>query len=380
MTMARLADRRRSCEFPVMTPRLPDLEAIAPYLRQIDANRWYSNSGPLADLLAWRLAERFGGTKGRVCPMANATLALTAALLESAEQRPGAACILPSWTFAASAHAVRLSGLRPYFVDVDPSLGQLTPALAEAALADHDVAAAMVVSAFGQPVDPAPWEAFRDRHGIAVVIDAAAGFDSVRVSTLATVVSLHATKPVACGEGAFVLCGDVELVERLRRRANFGFDSGRCAQTAGLNAKMSEYHAAVGNASLDSWTTVRQRLMAVGQGYRERFADLPALTLQSGWADTWIGTTLNVLLPEPEVAETMCAKLAAVGVEARRWWGAGCHSQPAFRDCRRGPLPATETLALRTLGLPFSAQTSRAAIDEIIRRLDCALQSRQRDR
>lgn len=358
--------------YPTMTVQLPDRNATDPYLREIDSNRWYTNFGPLANRLATRLAERYGD--GTVCTMANATLGLTLALQEAAEKRPGGACLLPSWTFAASAHAVLASGLRPYFVDVDPDSGQLTQEIAATALGRNNVAAVLVVSVFGQSVEPRPWEAFREAHGVAVVIDGAGAFDTVVASDLPTVVSMHATKPVTSAEGAFVLSRDATLVERLRRRSNFGFDTRRCAQSAGLNAKMSEYHAAIGHASLDEWPTHRARLMAVGHLYRERLAAVPGVTLPPGWARDWIGTALNIGLPEPKDAATVCARLASAGIEARQWWGCGCHRQPAFSEYGRDALPATEALARGTLGLPFSAGLSAADVDYVVERLVWALE------
>jgi dTDP-4-amino-4,6-dideoxygalactose transaminase len=357
-----------------MTLRLPDADALEPYLRQLDANRWYSNFGPLARSFAARLARHYAAPSRGVCLTANATLGLTVALQEAAARKPNGFCIVPSWTFAASAHAIRSSGLRPLFVDVDAATGQLTPAIASAA-AGEEVAAVLAVSAFGQPVDPRPWEAFRAATQLEVVIDGAGAFDSATTSTLPTVVSLHATKPLPCGEGGFVLCADEGLIERLRRRTNFGFDPERRAEFAGLNAKMSEYHAAVAHASLDRWPLSRERLMTVGRFYRERLNAIPAVWLAPGWAESWISTTLNVRIAAPVDVVPLRAALQALGVEARSWWGPGCHAQAAFSTCARTPLPVTETIAGSTLGLPFSAEFSQADVAEIVARLERALES-----
>ena len=355
-------------EYPVMAVRLPAYTAIEPYLKRIDVNRWYSNFGPLAGSLGRRLAAHFDASAGSVCLMANATAALTAALQEAGRRKPNGFCILPSWTFAASVHAVVLSGLRPLFVDIDIGYGGLTPAIAATAITD-EVAAIMAVSTFGQPVDPAPWENLRMATGVEIVIDAAAAFDTVIPSSIATVVSLHATKPLACGEGAFVMCEDEGLIERLRRRSNFGFDPDRQAQVMGNNAKMSEYHAAVAHASLDEWPVTREHLMHVGQRYRDCLANIPSVAVQPGWGDKWISTTLNIRLGENSDLDRLRAGLRTQGVETRSWWGGGCHTQPAFACFQHTPLPATDMVANHTLGLPFSSQLDRSDVDRIASRL-----------
>src|ERR1700682_5754791 len=103
---------------PVMRPVLPAADRLLPYLKQIDHARIYSNFGPLALSFERRLAAHFGLPETTVTTVANATLGLALALLAQ-QVRPGALCMLPAWTFIASAHAVRLAGLVPYFIDVD---------------------------------------------------------------------------------------------------------------------------------------------------------------------------------------------------------------------------------------------------------------------
>ncbi|MET0183006.1 MAG: DegT/DnrJ/EryC1/StrS family aminotransferase, partial [Caulobacterales bacterium] len=100
-------DARR---IPVCRPWAPPAHAIAPYLERIDAARWYSNFGPLVLELEDRLAARFqSGT--RIVTVTNGTLALALTLRARAPR--GGLCLIPSWTFVATAHAALLAGLTP---------------------------------------------------------------------------------------------------------------------------------------------------------------------------------------------------------------------------------------------------------------------------
>ena len=68
----------------------------------------------------------------------------------------------------------------------------------------------MPVAPFGRPIDVEAWDRFRSSSGLAVVIDAAAGFDAVAATGTTAVVSLHATKVLGIGEGGFILCTDAD--------------------------------------------------------------------------------------------------------------------------------------------------------------------------
>jgi dTDP-4-amino-4,6-dideoxygalactose transaminase len=109
-----------------MRPKLPSAERLAPYLRQIDEARFYSNFGPLVQRLEARLAHRFGLPVEGVTTVANATLGLALAL-GALEAPVGSLCVLPAWTFIASAHAAVMAGLVPYFVDVGAANWALDP-------------------------------------------------------------------------------------------------------------------------------------------------------------------------------------------------------------------------------------------------------------
>ncbi|NUQ17976.1 MAG: DegT/DnrJ/EryC1/StrS aminotransferase [Sphingomonas sp.] len=335
----------------------------------MDDTRMYSNFGPLATELERRLAERLGIDAQGLVSVANATVGLAATLSEIG--RPGRnLCLLPSWTFCASAHAVLQSGLQPFFVDVDPLTWQLSPAALLALPAEvlDRAAAAMIVGAFGAPVNPLAWDSFGARSGIPVVIDAAAGFDSVVASTVPTVVSLHATKSLPAGEGGFVATADPELGRAIRQRINFGFAGSRTAEVAGMNGKLSEYTAAVGLASLDRWPASRGTWSRLRDGYDKRMRYARPVWFSGGTAQqAWVTATFVLAVPAP--VTTIAEELKAAGIDTRRWWQAGCHREPAFEHCGRTDLAATECLAESALGLPFFPDLTEAHMDAVVAEL-----------
>lgn len=364
-TAARPWDLARAPRIPVARPRLVELSAALPYLRAIDDSRTYSNFGPLNTRFETELAARFGLDPGHVATCNNATSGLTMAL-QRAAAKGGRYCLMPAWTFAATAHAALAAGLTPYLTDVDPATWAMTPPIALAALAalPEGVAAVVPVAPFGLPLDAQAWDRFHAETGVEVVIDAAAGFDALTVGQAPAVVSLHATKILGIGEGGFVISRDADLIVDIRRRSNFGFDGSRDSSLIGCNGKLSEFGAAYGLAALDHWRLQRAQYQSVLGYYRAALAGLPDLSIAPGLGDDWMASTFNIEAPEAAILEIE-ARLSQAQIATRRWWGRGLHGHQAFRDLPGADLPVTARLAATTLGLPCWPGLPAAAIDEI---------------
>ncbi len=353
---------------PVARPRLPEARAILPYLQEIDANHWYANHGLLWLRLQSRLAAHFGVAPEAVALTANATLGLALALRASLVA-PGRKCLMPAWTFVATAGAAREAGLVPHFADVDSTTWALDPDAVEARPDLGEIGAILVVAPFGRPLDTARWDALSERTGIPVIIDAAAAFDALRaggpmpVGRCPVIVSLHATKAFGIGEGGVVLSQDPEWMERLRRLSSFGFLGSREAVLAGTNAKMSEYAAAIGLAALDAWPETRAGWLSLTRHYADALAEDARLPPSPGFGEDWVSATLSVLWPADRLDGV--AALEREGISTLRWWGDGCHRHSAYADCPRDPLPATDSIARRAIGLPFWRDMTATQVDYI---------------
>ncbi len=357
----------------ICRPRLPTAEAIRPYLAEIDRNRWYTNFGPLVRRFERRLAKHFGVDPARVVCVANCTLGIVIAL-RARDVVAGGLCAVPSWTYIATASAVRLAGLVPWFLDVDQDTWQLHPDTVLAALQDAPghVSAVVPVSPFGSPVDVEAWNAFEADRGIPVAIDAATGFDSAVAGNAPVAISLHATKALGIGEGGLVLAKDPRQAERIRRMCNFGLASDQRAACIGTNAKLSEYAGAVGLAALDAWPESRTHYQGSAKRYRAALTRLPGVTTAPGFGRRVVNSTCNIVLRQP-AADRVISRLNAGEIGARQWWGKGCHRHPAYIDCPRTALLATEFLAERVIGLPYFPDITDTEIDLVVHSLAAAL-------
>lgn len=355
---------------PVARPLLPTLGSVAPYLAEIDQNRMYSNFGPLCQRFESRLAAFYGVSPEAILTVANATAGLTCALLAVASAKKGF-CYLPSWTFCASAHAAILAGFEPYFLDVDPQSWQLTPAAVRSAVEKTgERGTVMVVAPFGGAVNVQEWDDFSRETGMKVVIDAAAAFASQKVGLSPVVVSLHATKALGVGEGGFVTSHDTDLISRIKQNANFGFRGSRTAEVHALNGKLSEFGAAVGLAALDCWPQTLRSWLRVQRHYWERLYALDA-NIKMARPSRAVSSTLVARFPV--TGEDVREAFAELGIESLRWWGHGCHRDPAFENYPRESLPVTCELAEHTLGLPLFVDMTTSDIDTVIEGLLSAL-------
>jgi len=350
----------------VCEPRLPEADVLTPYIRQIDQARFYTNFGPLVRKLEQRLATHWSLPEDGVITTSSGTMALVMAL-RATDAPAGTLCMMPAWTFTASAHAVIAAGLVPYFVDVDADSWALEPDAAHTALsaAPATVGAVMPVTPYGAPIDADVWLDFQQSTGIPVVIDAAASFDTIKPGHVPAIISLHATKVMGIGEGGLVISNDAAFGRRVRGLSNFGFEGDRNAREHSFNAKLSEYAAAVGHAALDAWPYVRVGYASLARNYVAALSALPGISLAPGFGGGWASSTC-VAAFEFDLAADVMAHLAAAGIQSHAWWGTGCHRQTAFKDHPRIPLPTTDFLAAHSLGLPFHLGLDTVPLNRVI--------------
>jgi dTDP-4-amino-4,6-dideoxygalactose transaminase len=356
---------------PVLRPRLPSAERLLPYLRQIDATRVYTSWGPLALELEERLRRLFSLPPGGVVSAASGTSALTAAILTAAGRQAGGQrlAIVPALTFVATAAAAEACGYALRIADVDPATWQLDPERVAARADLDEVGIVIPVAPFGRPVPQAAWLEFRERTGIPVVIDGAATFEAAadqkgNLGELPVAMSFHATKAFATGEGGCVSSTGTGLIEQIGQALNFGFSGSRDSATPSLNGKMSEYHAAVGLAELDGWNAKHEATNRVLHLYRESIGRLglaDRLVCGPDVASIYVLFQARTKLEANDIA----ASLAQNGVSHRLWYGGGLQTHTYYAGCSSDPLPVTEELAPRLLGLPFAVDLDERTVRRI---------------
>lgn len=357
---------------PVYRASLPTADRLLPYLRIIDEAHHYANRGALVCQLEERLGALIAGSGCAVMSASCGTTALQAAILAQAGRattaRPYA--MIPGHTFVATAMAAEACGYQPVFVDVDAEDWMMDAlALRKHNLLDQ-AGIVIPVAPYGRVPAQAAWSDFARDTGIPVVIDAAASFEALTTiagaGDIPVVLSFHATKAFSTGEGGAVIWSDIDGLARIAQALNFGFLYSRQSRSAGLNGKMSEYHAAVGLAGLDAWPATAERYRLVQQTYH-------AAAAAAGLADKLLtGPTIaaNYALFHADTtdeATAIATALTDARIEHRFWYGQGVHREPYF--AAQGPmsLPNTENLAAHLIGIPVFPDIEPQAIDAIVR-------------
>ena len=330
-----------------MKPRLPELSKISKYISMIDENRVYTNFGPLVQILSEKLAEYFEVDRENVLLMNNGTLGLLGGVFTSSEAKD--LWHLPAFTFVATEkaviHAARISVLHDITKDnwiLDPTTSDLKWS--------HVVATAP----FGDdPLFVADQFSGTER----LIIDAASCFDASRSLgrsrsiNFLTMVSLHATKLVSTGEGA-VLIGPSDWIEEIRKWSNFGFNGKRESEGSGINAKLSEYNAAVGLASLEHWKADREswgELLA----HHNDFVETLGWRIQPSANRGHLTSTCVLNVNSVHEKEQIRKRFSTAGIETRDWWGKGLHNQFPVEGKLLHGFPVTDFVSDTTIGIPM---------------------------
>lgn len=358
-------------DIQLLKPSMPSTEALLPWLRQIDQNQHYTNAGPLLQAFKAKLSTLLSGLSSQPIHTActsSGTLALELSL-RSLNLKQGAKVLVPAYTFIASAIAIVNAGLTPVIVDVCPQRWQLTPDLARDYFSQIDnIAAIMPVATFGAQVSMSAWSELSREHDIPVVIDAAGAFANEAIAeNLLVCYSLHATKSFGIGEGGLIASTDSARIQAIKVGTNFGLERGEVKQI-GTNAKLSEYHAAVGLAQCTRWPSIQKKLLDVREPY------LTALRAQvPGKAHEDEFICGNLLAWEFPVSRSPYElALQKANIPFRAYYHPLIQAHPAFSNEDSMPTPNATALSERILCLPFHTELSEKQIAMIISTLALA--------
>jgi len=346
---------------PVLKPKLVTFDRYVPYLKKIDEARWYSNAGQLLKDFQLRLSQLFSCDNDDLVILNSATSALTCLLyvnkIKNNYLTKTKYCLMPSWTFIATAAAAVNAGFTPYFVDVDLDSWAINPQdLLKKITNYEEIGSVIVTSPFGRPIDMKAWIEFSKTTKIPVIIDAAASFDSLLScqeffvnDTVPIVVSMHATKIFGIGEGGMVLFKNHEDNKLLSKVINFGFKFDRSISSFGINSKLSEYGAAVGLAMLDNWSEIRNQWQNTTL---KQISNLERVGLKHDLSKSYFKSTCNIVVENVDI-RIFAQKLLEKNISTRKWWNSGCSIEEPYKEFPKFELNNTSKLAESTLGIPF---------------------------
>ena len=306
-----------------------------------------------------------------------------AALASGAGADREAEVIVPSFTFAATANSVAITGARPVFADIDPVTFTLDPASVEAAVTERTIAIE-VVHLYGLPANMPEILDIARRHGLAVWEDCAqahaAAIDDKPVGAFGAwgSFSFYPTKNMTSLEGGMVSTADAELARRVRLLRNQGMERQYANEVVGLNNRMTDVAAAVGRVQLTrlaGWTAARRaNAAALDAG----LADAPGVVtphVPRGYTHVYHQYTIRL-------EGASAAERDEVAKVLREQWQVGTgvyYPIPNHRLSSLAPyapgldLPGTEKAARECLSLPVHPSLSEADLERIVRAVGAAV-------
>jgi len=364
---------------PVMVPHLgeEEAEAAAAAVR----SGWVAQ-GPRVAEFEQAFSARVGARHG--VAVSSCTTALHLALIAVGVGR-GDEVVVPSFSFIATANAVRYLGAEPVFADVDPYTGNLVPETVAEVLGPR-TRAVIAVHQGGVPADIRALTSLLEPRGIPVVEDAACAVGSilygepVGAGALIAAWSFHPRKLLTTGEGGMVTSDHADWAARLRRLREHGMNISAADRHAssgpvfehylevGFNYRMTDIQAAVGLVQLGRLDELIGRRRLLAARYHELLDGVPGLRAvrdpdhgQGNYQSFW------VLLDEefPGGRDAALERLAARGISARRGIMAA-HLEPAYQDTKHVDLPVTERLTRDSLILPLFHTMTAAQQERVV--------------
>lgn len=313
------------------------------------------------------------------------------AALTAVGVKHGDLVIIPSFTFIASANAIRHCGADPWLMDISEDTWCLSPEIVMAEIEKHcekrasglyykntnqKVAALMPVYTLGNTPDMEKFRSIADEYSIPLIVDAAcaigAKYQGKNFGPLAdlSILSFNGNKTITCGGGGAVVGCNIDMLNHVRHLTttarvwpDYDFDE------VGFNYRMTNIQAAVGVAQMERLESFIDIKRKIRKYYEDKIQGIKGISFfpTTDGSSCWFS---GIVLPEKyelKDAKGICDKLKLDGIEARSFWKP-VHLQRPYMDCPKSDLSVAENLWQRIITLPCSTNLTD---DELRRVVDC---------
>jgi dTDP-4-amino-4,6-dideoxygalactose transaminase len=287
--------------------------------------------------------------------------------------------IIPSFTFFATGHSARWNGLTPVFADCEPDTWNVDVADVERKITER-TKALLIVHLYGNPANVEALSKIAQRHNLKLVFDGAHAFGSMYrgrpIGSFgnAEIFSLSPTKLLVAGEGGLVTTNDSDLAKAVRLMRNYGDSGAYDPEWIGLNARMSEFNAALGLAGLPDVDDRVRRRNEIARMYDQQLASLPGLRFQKvdpRDVNTFKDYSIHVSpgqfgMTRDDLAEGLLAE----NIETKKYFYPPMHMQSLYKqffNAGGAELKTTEEVTGGILSLPIYESLPDSTIATIAR-------------
>lgn len=347
---------------PVTKSYIPSLEAYKGYLEQIWKAGQLTNNGVLCQKLEADITQYLGISNLEL--VTNGTLAIQLAI--KALNLQGEIITTP-YSYVATTSSILWEGCEPIFVDIENKTFCINADLIEAAISEKTTAI-LATHVYGYPCDVVKIQQIADKHNLKVIYDAAHAFgvkllgESLLQHGDCATLSFHATKLFHTGEGGAVICKDKEVSNRVSLMKKFGHIGEDNYLDIGINAKMSELHAAMGLCVLPEVSEIIAARKEISNCYDEHLAGcslqrpLSIVGLEYNYAYYPVVFSTHALMMKVRQA------LLDNGIGPRRYFYPSLNTLPFLKSSLKVSCPVSEDIALRVLCLPLYVGLNEADV------------------
>lgn len=344
---------------------LPDLDEYVSYLQGIWERVHLTNDGPLLRELEGKLKEYLGVKHLKFCTNGTVVLQMALKALNVTKE-----VITTPFSYVATTNALLWEGCTPIFADIRPDDFNINPNKIEALITEH-TQAIMATHVYGNACQIDQIEAIAQKHKLKVIYDAAHTFgarykgNSILSYGDISTCSFHATKVFHTVEGGCIVTNDDAVAEKLHHYRSFGHQNDTY-HGIGINAKNSEFHAAMGLCVLPK---VNDLIAARKQRFgfydsRLDFSRMARPTLTAGVDYNY--AYYPVVFDSEETLLRVMDVLKAQAIVPRRYFYPSLNTLPfALRAGQKQPCPLSEDIALRVLCLPLYPDLAEGDVDRI---------------
>lgn len=356
--------KQKAESIQVTQPYVPDITKYMKYVEQTFDRKWLTNGGPLLEELTVRLKELL--KLEHLLLVNNGTTALQVAY--QLKNLSGKTALTTPFTFPATSTAMHWQNTKVRLADIDPQNWNLCPTSVRESLHKSKAQAVVPVNIFGTPCDMEAFDEIGQEFGVPIIYDSAQAllsqYKGKSIFNYGDIhcISFHATKLFHTVEGGAMTFKSRQDLDNATKLINFGIEQNGEVHTPGINAKMSELHAAMGLCVLDDLPNlIEQRENIIGQ-YKKDLQG--SVEFQSTSYDSYTPPMyMAIKFDSEQKLLTVNQTLSQQGYQARRYFYPNNHKY--IQNNVNDPTPKANNVANKILCLPLMHNLASADISRI---------------
>lgn len=348
----------------VTKPFIPPIIEYNQYLKQIWERNWLTNNGPLVNNLELALKKILHIQ--HLLYVSNGTIALQLALkaLEVKNE-----VITTPFSYVATTTSIIWEDCIPIFVDIESSSWNIDVTKIEAAITPKTTAI-LATHVFGNPCQIEMIKHIADKYNLSVIYDAAHCFGveynkkSIFNYGDISTTSFHATKLFHTIEGGAIITQSSNLLKKLSLLRNFGHDGFENFSSIGINAKNSEFHAAMGLCNIKYINSILAKRKQQYIYYLEKLKKLNVSFQVINETCTYNYAYFPILFNQESHLLLFKEKLESHRIFCRRYFYPSLNLLPYLKNSE---MPISENISSRILCLPMYHTMTKEIQDFICR-------------